>query len=168
MRSLMSILVLLLAAPALLAATLTGKVAKVADGDTVTVLADGQRHRVRLAGIDAPERRQRHGKASGAALRRLVLNRTVRVDWYKRDRWGRLIGTVWAARPDCRRDCPLSLDAGLVLVRAGHAWHFKRYAHEQAPDERERYAAAEQQARAERAGLWADRDSVPPWEWRRR
>jgi endonuclease YncB( thermonuclease family) len=99
----------------------------------------------------------------------LVAGTDVEVDWYKKDRWGRLIGTVRVASPDCSAaECPKTLNAGLALVTSGLAWHFKRYAHEQSEEDRERYAFAEQEARAKRAGLWSDPDPVPPWEWRRR
>jgi endonuclease YncB( thermonuclease family) len=99
----------------------------------------------------------------------LVAGKDVEVDWYKEDRWGRLIGTVWVAAPECRQvTCPKTLDAGLALITSGLAWHFKRYAHEQSEEERERYAFAEEEARARRAGLWRDPNPVAPWEWRRR
>jgi endonuclease YncB( thermonuclease family) len=98
----------------------------------------------------------------------LVGRKAVEVEWYKTDRWGRLIGTVWVASPDCRGEpCPKTLDAGLALITSGLAWHFKRYAHEQPEEERERYAFAEEEARARKAGLWSDPNPVPPWEWRK-
>ena len=58
-------------------------------------------------------------------------------------------------------------DAGLALIRAGLAWHFKRYASEQPEQQRAEYALAEQQAREAGLGLWGDLSPVPPWEWRR-
>jgi endonuclease YncB( thermonuclease family) len=92
-------------------------------------------------------------------MAKLVAGKDVEVVWYKEDRWGRLIGTVWVASPDCVRDpCPKTLDAGLALITSGLAWHFKRYADEQ----------PEEEARGRKAGLWRERDPVPPWEWRRR
>ena len=69
----------------------------------------------------------------------------------------RIIGVVYVDGQDAR----------LALIRAGLAWHFKRYAHEQAEEDRERYSFAEVEARAKRAGLWSDPEPVPPWEWRR-
>ena len=79
------------------AATLTGKVVKVADGDTITILVGTEQHRVRLQGIDAPERKQPYGKASGRSLSALVAGKQVRVEYDKRDRYGRIIGVVWGA-----------------------------------------------------------------------
>jgi endonuclease YncB( thermonuclease family) len=152
------------------AETLSGRVVRVVDGDTVYVLdAAKKQHKIRLAGIDAPERGQPFGTKSKERMADLVAGRDVEVNWYKEDRWGRLIGTVWVASPDCRQAvCPKTLDAGLALITSGLAWHFKRYAHEQTEEDRERYAFAEEEARARKAGLWRDPDPVPPWEWRRR
>jgi len=162
---------LLLLLPALTPAeTLSGRVVRVVDGDTVYVL-DGAKnqHKIRLGGIDAPERGQPFGTKSKERMAELVAGKDVAVDWYKTDRWGRLIGTVRVASPECRRaTCPKMLDAGLALITSGLAWHFKRYAHEQSEEERERYAFAEEEARARKAGLWRDPNPVPPWEWRRR
>jgi endonuclease YncB( thermonuclease family) len=59
------------------------------------------------------------------------------------------------------------LDVGLEQVRRRMAWHNLRYAHEQSPQARDAYAHAEQQARGERAGLWAARGPTPPWDYRR-
>lgn len=94
----------------------------------------------------------------------------VRVDWHKKDRYGRLIGSVWVASPDapCRRtpDCAKTLDVGMAQLTVGLAWHYKRYAHEQDPQQRGQYEFAEKEARAKRAGLWSDLNPVSPWEWR--
>jgi endonuclease YncB( thermonuclease family) len=147
-------------------------VVRVVDGDTIVVLdAQKTQRRLRLGGIDAPERGQPYGTKSKENLSRLIAGQEVRVDWYKRDRWDRLIGTVWAVAPNVRcrpPSCPKTLDAGLAQVTQGLAWHFKRYAHEQSREERERYAFGEEEARAQKAGLWAEPYPVPPWEWRRR
>ena len=153
------------------AEALLGRVVGVTDGDTVTVLdAAKAQHKVRLAGIDAPEKGQPFGERSKENLRRLVFGRDVRVDWRKTDRYGRLVGTVWVASPEvsCGRkaDCPKTLDAGMAQLTVGLAWHYKKYAHEQDPQHRGQYAFAEEEARAKRVGLWKDANPVPPWEWR--
>lgn len=137
---------------------LQGVVVGVADGDTVTVLdADRVEHKVRLAGIDAPERRQAFGTRSRQALASRVFKRSVTVDWHKQDRYGRLIGKVLVG----------DKDAGLELVAAGLAWHYKAYEQEQTLSDRRAYAEAERVAQESRVGLWADGDPVPPWEFRR-
>ena len=150
-------MVLLLAAPAS-ADTLTGKVVKVADGDTITVLDNtNTQHRIRLQGIDVPERKQAFGNASRKHLASLVANKEVIVKWDKGDRYGRTVGTVLVD----------GQDANLAQVQAGYAWHYKFYQQEQSPEDRRRYAEAEEQARAQRSGLWQDKKPLPPWEWRR-
>lgn len=77
--------------------TLTGKVVRVADGDTITVLDHtNTQHRIRLQGIDAPEKAQPYGNASRKHLAGLVAGKTAAVQWAKYDRYGRIVGTVFA------------------------------------------------------------------------
>lgn len=148
----------LLAAPAL-AETLRGRVVAVADGDTITVVTAARKsERIRLAGIDAPEAKQAFGALAKRGLAALVFGAEVRVEYTKRDRYGRIVGRVL-------RD---GRDAGLEQVDAGLAWHYLRYAREQAPEERAAYAQAERSARAGRRGLWAEADPLAPWDWRAR
>jgi endonuclease YncB( thermonuclease family) len=129
----------------------------VGDGDTVTVAGVEQGAvRVRLAGIDAPEIGQPYGDAARRRLADLVLGQTVNVFWHKRDRYGRLVGRVEVN----------DVDAGIALLNAGLAWHFKAYQHEQAPEERDRYAHAESTARGERRGLWLEIAPLAPWSYR--
>ena len=153
--------------------SLEGRVVGVGDGDTVTVLDAGKvQHRVRLAGIDAPERGQPGGQRSKESLSAIVFDQPVRVQWHKRDPFGRLVGTLWVAPRDAdcrgRPECPATLDAGLEQLELGRAWWFRRYAAEQPPEERERYESAEARARERKLGLWRDGGAVPPWEWRQR
>jgi endonuclease YncB( thermonuclease family) len=139
------------------AEVLQGRVVAIADGDTITVVeASLKQHRVRLAGIDAPERRQPYSNRSKLALSALVMGKSVTVDWTKVDRYQRLIGVVRQGNDD----------AGLVLLRAGLAWHYKAYVREQSPQDRKLYSEAEQQARSARLGLWSDAAPQPPWEFR--
>lgn len=151
---------------------LTGKVIAIADGDTLTVLdADQGSHRVRLKGVDAPEKAQAFGRRATESLSRLVFGQAVHVEWQKRDRYERLVGTVWVAPPEshCRGQagCPRILDANLAQLQLGLAWWYREYAREQAPDEAERYRLAEDEARARQAGLWRDPSPLPPWDWRK-
>jgi endonuclease YncB( thermonuclease family) len=150
------------------AETLTGRVVGVSDGDTVTVLdADHQQHKIRLQGIDAPEKAQPFGQRSKENLSDLVFNKEVRVEWDKRDRYGRIVGKVWVQPVSCPT-CPMTLDAGHAQVTVGLAWWYRKYAKEQSPQDRGAYEFSEQEAKAKRVGLWSDTDPVPPWEWRRR
>ena len=151
----LALVFLLVSSPAW-AETLQGHVIHVADGDTITVLNGKEQIRVRIGGIDAPERRQAFSKRSSEHLSKLVRRQIVIVEWYKKDRYGRLVGTVYVK----------GVDVGLEQVRAGLAWHYKRYENEQTPEDRTRYAAAEHEARAGRRGLWQDSEPVAPWEWR--
>jgi endonuclease YncB( thermonuclease family) len=152
---------------------LEGWVVRVSDGDTIVVLdTNKEQHKIRLAGIDAPESKQPFGEASREHLARLVAGKTVAVNWAKRDKYGRIVGKVMVAPPDAcpdsRPECPKTLDACLAQITSGVAWHFKRYQAEQSEEDRERYAFAEVEARAKRAGLWKDPNPVAPWEWRER
>lgn len=166
------LLFLVVASSSLQAETLFGQVIGVSDGDTVTVLDAGKEsYRVRLAGIDAPEKKQPFGDRSKQALSALVFGKPVEVEWHKRDRYDRLIGVLLVARPkgDCADGhCPKAIDASLSQIEAGLAWHYTRYAKEQANEDRMRYAETEDTARAKRLGLWSESDPIPPWEWRKR
>ena len=137
---------------------LTGKVVKVVDGDTIYVLDDAlTQHKIRLSGIDAPEKNQPYGLASRKYLASLVAGKTVTIEYTKHDRYGRVVGKVVID----------GIDACLEQIKAGLAWHYKKYQNEQEPRDRTLYAQAENQARAERIGLWRDNNPRPPWEFRR-
>lgn len=148
------------------AATLTGTVVSVADGDTITILDANQQHKIRLAAIDAPEKAQPFGQRSKENLSRLVFSKDVRVEWEKRDKYKRIVGKVWVQPADCPT-CAKTLDVGLAQLTVGLAWWYRKYAKEQSPEDAGRYEFAEQEAKAKRAGLWADGNPVPPWDWRK-
>ena len=168
MRQLLLTVVLLFLAPAVQAETFTGRVVGVADGDTVTVLdANLEQHKIRLQGIDAPEKAQPFAQRSKENLSGLVFSKDVRVEWSKRDRYGRKIGKVWV-QPDSCPTCAMTLDAGHAQITVGLAWWYRKYAGEQSPEDRGAYEFSEKEARAKRVGLWSHPDPVPPWEWRRR
>lgn len=150
-------LILFLALP-VQAETLTGYVVGIADGDTITVLdANRQQHKIRLAGIDAPEKAQAFGNRSRQNLADMVFNRTVTVEGDKQDRYGRTVGKVMIN----------GVDANLAQVQAGMAWWYEKYRKEQAPQDQRAYSDAEQLARARRVGLWRDPEPVAPWDWRK-
>jgi endonuclease YncB( thermonuclease family) len=140
------------------AETLLGKVIHVQDGDSITVLDETHtQHKIRLSGIDAPERRQAFGNVSKESLAEQVAGQSVAVEWDKVDRYGRKVGKVLLG----------GLDSNLVQVKRGLAWHYKKYEREQSPADRQSYAAAEAEARAAKLGLWRDAAPLPPWEFRR-
>jgi endonuclease YncB( thermonuclease family) len=130
-----------------------GEAVRITDGDTFTLrLGSEQDERIRLHGIDTPERDQPFGPAAGTELARLIEGREVRVDVVERDYYGRIVGRVWTG----------DLDINLALVESGHAWWYEYYA-----QERRDLELAEEAARRAQRGLWAQRNPVPPWEWRR-
>jgi endonuclease YncB( thermonuclease family) len=136
---------------------LNGRVVGVADGDTVTVLdASRQQHKIRLMGIDAPEKKQAFGNKSKQALSDLVFNKQVSVEFSKTDRYGRTIGKILVD----------GLDANLEQVKKGMAWHYKQYQKEQSSVDRTAYAKAEELAKAKKLGLWFDPSPTPPWDFR--
>ena len=120
------------ASSTLWAQSLIGEVVAIADGDTLTVLdANRVQHKIRLAGIDAPERNQPFGQRSRQLLSDLVFRKQVEVIAGKKDRYGRTIGKVVHQQRDIN----------LVLVSEGMAWHYKQYAREQDASDRKLYAS---------------------------
>ena len=163
---------LILYSPAL-ADTLQGKVVKIADGDTITIVDDlGEKHRIRLAGIDAPEKNQPYGEISTQGLNKLVSGRIVTIEYEKRDRYKRVIGKVLVDPPGevfCMAlGCVKKIDAGLEQIKAGLAWHYKRYQMEQSEEDRRLYSEAELEARTKPIGLWMGKERMSPWKWRRK
>ena len=149
---------LLFVAGNLNASTLQGKVVHIADGDTITVLdANNTQHKIRLQGIDAPEKAQAFGQRSKQSLHQLVHSKQVSVEFQKKDKYGRTVGKVVF-------NC---LDVCLEQIKLGMAWHYKQYESEQTKEDREIYAQAEISARANAIGLWKDKQPIPPWEFRR-
>ena len=156
-----------------LAATLQGKVIKVADGDTITIMDNaGDKHRITLGGIDAPEKDQPYGEESTQSLLELTSGKTVVIEYEKRDRYKRIIGKVLVDPPGevfCMAlDCVKKIDAGLEQIKKGLAWHYKKYQGEQSVEDRGTYGVAEVEAREKELGLWKNSEPMAPWEWRRR
>ena len=157
MRLKFFLLIVLCIATVIQAADLRGRVVGISDGDTLTILdSDRRQHKVRLAGIDAPEKSQAFGQASKVSLSEQAFGRDVVVVWDKQDRYGRIIGKILVNQEDI---C-------LQQIRRGMAWHYKQYQKDQAPIDRSKYSEAEAIARASQVGLWQDKDPIPPWEWR--
>ncbi len=162
------VLGLLLQATPLLADTLSDRVSEVGDGATATVADNaGVRHKVRLAAIDAPESRQPWSKESRQHLSGMVLDKAVKVEWRKRDRYGRIVGKLTLITPPCAT-CTKTLDAGLAQLEAGLAWWDRETRREQSLSDQGYYEYAEFDAKARRIGLWQDPAPMPPWEWRKK
>lgn len=135
-----------------------GHVTGVSDGDTITLLDDTQQqHKIRIAGIDAPEKKQPFGMASKQNLSALAYGKPANADCIKKDRYGRQVCKVTVE----------GADVGLAQIRAGMAWWYRQYAHEQSSADREEYEATEMSARTSQKGLWVEYQAVAPWEWRK-
>ena len=135
-----------------------GTVVGVADGDTLTLLDAGKNsHRIRIDGIDAPERTQPYGQRARQSLADLAHGRSARAECPKLDRYGRAVCRVLVD----------GVDVGLEQVRRGFAWHYVKYAHEQPAQARLAYAQAEERARTQGVGLWAVAAPMAPWDYRR-
>ena len=148
----------LLLATTLHAAEIQGTVVAVSDGDTITVLTPAKKqHKVRLLGIDAPEKEQPFGRKSKFSLSDMVYLKEVTVQTDKQDRYKRDLGKVMLG----------DKDINLEQIKAGMAWHYKLYQRDQTPEDRKAYAEAEAAAKAKKTGLWSDKQAVPPWEFRR-
>jgi endonuclease YncB( thermonuclease family) len=134
------------------AAEISGVVVKVHDGDTVNIQDDGGTiYKVRLAEIDAPELAQPFGKESRDSLADMLKFKTVKLDYDSRDQYGRVIGRITLD----------GVDVNTAAVRKGLAWFYPAYGKDQAIKQ------VEEIARALEAGLWADPNPVPPWEYRK-
>lgn len=156
----------------MLAAVLVCMVVGISDGDTLTARCerdDGtETVKVRLAGIDAPEKSQPFGRRSRQHLAYLAFRKIATIEARKTDRYGRTVARVLVADPSCTSgDCPKTLDVGMAQLTVGLAWWYRQYEDEQPPQERGQYEFAEFESRAKRAGLWSDADSVAPWAWRK-
>ena len=138
--------------------TIKARVVGIVDGDTLTVLDKEFRQiTVRLAGIDAPEKKQDFGSAAKEYLAKLIFERKVIVVSEKKDRYGRTIGKILLD----------GKDINLLMVEAGFAWHYKEYEDEQTKEDRESYADAEKIARKAVRGLWQQANAVKPSEFRK-
>lgn len=131
---------------------LTGTVINIADGDTFTLLVNSEKIKVRLYGIDCPERKQDFYAVAKTFLSEHVKGKTVSVEKKDTDRYGRIVGIVTVD----------GVNVNEALLKAGLAWHYKTY------DDNPAWAQLEQQARQAKKGLWSIPNPIPPWEWRRK
>lgn len=138
---------------------ISGRVVGVADGDTITVLDNtNTQYKIRLAGIDAPEKKQAFGNVSKKSLSDMVFGKHVYVDWQKQDRYGRYVGKVIIN----------NVDVNLEQIYRGMAWFYRKYQNELVMDDRVAYLHAEEYAQNNAAGLWIDADVIAPWDFRKR
>ena len=134
------------------AASFTAKVISVHDGDSLTVIHNNKNTKIRLQGIDCPELAQAYGKKAGQAASKLANGKTVNIKVVGKDKYGRTLADIIFT--DGR-------NLNHELVRQGYAWWFRRYS-----DDRT-LAKLEVEARKAKRGLWAQKNPLPPWEWRK-
>ena len=141
------------------AKTIEGLVVGVADGDTITVL-DQQKntYKIRLQGIDAPEKKQAFGEKSKQSLHDLVHSKQVRIEYDKEDKYGRIVGKVTIG----------DLDICLQQLSLGLAWHYKKYQNEQSASDQAFYSDTELKSKSLKLGLWADDAPMSPWVFRKK
>ena len=129
------------------------KVVSIADGDTFTGLTfDNKQIKCRFYGIDAPETKQAFGNRSKQVLSDLIFGEIVHIIIQDKDRYQRAI--VWVYTSDGK-------DISAEMLKAGMAWHYKQYSKDN------EYAELENAARQQKIGLWADKNPVAPWEFRK-
>jgi endonuclease YncB( thermonuclease family) len=134
------------------AASFSGKVVGIADGDTLTVLtASKKQHKIRLAEIDAPEKHQPFGTKSKESLSDLCFGKEAEVTPLVKDRYQRIVARVKCAGTNVNAE----------QVNRGMAWVYRRYA-----KDHDLYVL-EHGAKADKRGLWADSSPTPPWQWRK-
>ena len=127
---------------------LSGQVVKISDGDTITILTqERQQVKVRLYGIDAPEKKQPYGQKSKQFLSNLIAGRSVEIQEKGKDRYKRVLGIVYLDGQDINEQ----------MVLNGYAWAYVKYS--------KIYAKQELKARSQNLGLWRDKP-IPPWVFR--
>ncbi|MBE3610511.1 thermonuclease family protein [Campylobacter californiensis] len=127
-----------------------GKVVSIHDGDTITILQGKQQIKVRLHGIDAPEKKQAYGNKSRQFLSNLIAGKEVEVKEKGKDRYKRTIGTIYLN----------GTDINAQMVASGYAWAYVKFSKD--------YIKQEREARRQKLGLWRDKKPIPPWEFRKR
>lgn len=133
--------------------TISGKIVGVSDGDTVTLLTSKNMEiKVRLEGIDCPEKKQAYGQKAKQFTSDLCFGKQVTLQKIKQDKYGRALGYI---------KLPDGTNLNKEILKAGYGWHFKKY------NKSQELAALEQQAKAARKGLWADPNPIAPWVFRK-
>ena len=150
MRKIINIFLLL--TTILVAETITGKVISVTDGDTIKILDEKNKvYKIRLNDIDAPEKKQAFGNKSKENLSKYIAGENVRVEYYKLDRYKRILGTVYFKDKDINKQ----------QIIDGYAWVYKKYS------KNNEYINQERISKKHKRGLWKDEKPIEPWEYRK-
>lgn len=140
------------------AEVIEGKVVKVADGDTITIVNSvGYKQKIRLQAIDAPETQQAFGKICSKQLSEKVMNANVIIEYEKKDQYGRLLGTVWLGERDIN----------LEQIAEGCAWYYDHYKDQWSVQIDEEYTRAQNYAQNNRLGLWKQKNPMNPYQFRK-
>lgn len=136
----------------LLSFTLKGKVIRASDGDTIVVLdSTNTQHRIRLDGIDCPEKGQPFGNKATLFVKNLVAGKEVVVEWKKKDRYGRILGYVFIDSTNINKE----------LLRNGLAWHYRFF------NKDEELAELEEHAKSKKINIWSEKNPIVPYMWRK-
>lgn len=150
MRKIINIFLLL--TTILVAETITGKVISVTDGDTIKILDEKNKvYKIRLIDIDAPEKKQAFGNKSKENLSKYIAGENVRVEYYKLDRYKRILETVYFKDKDINKQ----------QIIDGYAWVYKKYS------KNNEYINQERISKNHKRGLWKDEKPIEPWEYRK-
>lgn len=132
--------------------TLTGKIVRVSDGDTVVLLdSNNKQHRIRLDGIDCPEKGQPYGKVATDFVKDLIAGKYVKVEWTQMDQYNRILGFVYIGDTNVNKE----------LLKAGLAWHYKFF-----NDDTE-LANLEKIAKQKKLNIWSQKNPIEPYQWRK-
>jgi endonuclease YncB( thermonuclease family) len=146
------IMIFLLSFTILSAQTLTGNVSYVSDGDTIHIVTNNQKYKIRFYGIDTPEKTQEYGLEAKSFVHKRIANKNVKVEVMDTDRYGRKVGKVYYNGKYLNKE----------IVKNGYAWWYKNYAKNDKDLEN-----AEKYARANKLGLWKSPNPIAPWDYRR-
>ncbi|WP_304256296.1 thermonuclease family protein [Phascolarctobacterium succinatutens] len=130
---------------------LHGQVIDVLDGDTVKLRSDWHIYKIRLAGIDAPEKQQAYGVQSKIYLEHLIVDKDVSIKVVSCDQYGRYVGRIYLGGKDINGE----------MIRSGYAWHYYQY------DSDPVYAVFMLDAQRANRGLWQEAHPTPPWIFRK-
>ncbi len=138
--------------------TVKVKIIHVIDGDTVIArTVKNSKMKIRLIGIDAPEKNQQHGKDSKKYLDQLISSKIVSVLISNKDKYRRHLGTIFIGK----------INVNLELVKSGNAWAYRKYLKKMNKKTEEAYVRAESLAQFKKIGLWKESSPIPPWKWRK-
>jgi len=152
MKTLSAIIIFGLAGLTAIANTVKGKVVSVVDGNTLEIVSeDSETYKVVLAGIDSPELGQEFGEAAREFLEKVIMDKSIQVQFQGKDRWGNYIGVVYINK---------GTDLRKALLTNGLAWVIEKETDEE-------FKKLEQKAREQGAGLWKEESPTPPWVYRR-